>query len=173
MPTSGRSPARSCSSWAASSGSAGEWNHDGELRLGLARRRGTTPGIFRCVAELNRVYRAEPALHARDCTGDGFEWVDGSNTADSVLLFLRRGPGPRDVILVALNFTPVPRSAYRVGAPLGGVWREIFNSDAGEYGGSGIGNHGSVTSEEVAAHGRPFSLSLTLPPLGAVFLKPE
>jgi len=148
-----------------------EWNHDGELDWGLLADE-RHAGIFRCVAELNRVYRAEPALHARDCTADGFEWVDGSNATDSVLFYLRRGPEPRDVVLVALNFTPVPRSAYRVGVPLGGVWREIFNSDAGDYGGGGLGNHGSVQSEQVAAHGRPFSLSLTLPPLGAVFLKP-
>ncbi len=149
-----------------------EWNHDGELDWGLLADE-RHAGIFRCVAELNRIYRAEPALHARDCTSDGFEWLDGSNADDSLLLFLRRGPGPRDVVAVALNFTPVPRSGVRMGIPLGGRWREIFNGDAGEFGGSGAGNHGSVMGEEVAAHGRPFSLSITLPPLAAVFFKPE
>jgi 1,4-alpha-glucan branching enzyme len=148
-----------------------EWNHDGELDWGL-RADERHAGIFRCVAELNRIYRWENALHARDCTADGFEWVDGSNAGDSVLLYLRRGHGPRDVIAVALNFTPVPRLGYRMGVPLGGVWREIFNSDAGEFGGSGLGNDGQVTGEDVPAHGRPFSISLTLPPLAAVFFKP-
>src|SRR5581483_5501723 len=149
----------------------GEWNHDGELDWGLL----SDPrhaGIFRCIAELNRLYVAEPALHAGDCRPEGFEWIDGSNAADSVLLFLRRGSEPRDVVAVALNFTPVPRHGYRMGVPYGGLWREIFNGDATDFGGTGVGNRGSVSAETVSAHGRPFSLSLTLPPLAAVFLKP-
>ncbi len=148
-----------------------EWNHDGELDWGLLADQGHA-GIFRCLAALNRIYRDEPALHAGDCAPEGFEWIDGSNAVDSVLLYLRRGPGARDLAVVAVNFTPVPRHDYRVGVPQGGAWAEIFNSDALEFGGSGLGNQGSVTSEAVPAHGRPYSLSLTLPPLAAVFLKP-
>jgi 1,4-alpha-glucan branching enzyme len=88
------------------------------------------------------------------------------------LSLLRKGQSTNDVILVVGNFTPVPRVGYRVGVPFGGYWRELLNSDAQEYGGSGMGNMGGMQAEAVAAHGRPYSLNLTLPPLAIVFLKP-
>jgi 1,4-alpha-glucan branching enzyme len=97
--------------------------------------------------------------------------VDCNDTAASVVSLLRKGKRPEDTILVVCNFTPVPRKPYRIGVPFGGYWRELVNSDAREYAGSGMGNAGGRQAEEVPAHGRPYSLELTLPPLGALFLK--
>lgn len=148
-----------------------EWDHDGELDWGLLgdeRHR----GLSHCLAALNRVYRALPALHARDCVAGGFQWIDGSNTAESQLLFLRLGEGLRDVVAVGLNFTPVLREGVVLGVPFGGRWREVFNSDAQAFGGTGAGNLGEVTASDQAAHGRSHSLRVTLPPLGAVFFAP-
>ena len=148
-----------------------EWDHDSSLDWHLAeydRHR----GIQRLVRDLNHLYRSEPALHQYDCDARGFQWIDGNDAGNSVLTFLRHGSGANDWLAVALNFTPVPRHNYRIGVPVGGVWTEVFNSDAKEYGGSGHGNLGSRETSPVGAHGRPFSLCLTLPPLGAVFLRP-
>ena len=130
-------------------------------------------GVQRLVRDLNRVYRDRPALHARDFDPSGFEWVDASDAPQSVLCFLRRGSSTDDRILAIGNFTPVPRHNYRVGVPRDGVWREILNSDAAIYGGSGQGNLGVVESAPVPCHGRPHSLNLTLPPLSFVLLKNE
>ena len=131
---------------------------------------------------LNRLVRAEPALHELDFDPAGFEWVDASDTAASVLSFLRRprrdeagrpaSAAGRDVLVVA-NLTPVPRQGYSVGVPSGGHWAELANSDAEVYGGSGWGNMGGVDAESGCAHGRPFSLPLVLPPLSVVFLAPD
>jgi 1,4-alpha-glucan branching enzyme len=148
-----------------------EWDHDRSLDWHLVeyeRHR----GVQRLVRDLNRVYRNEPALHQFDCDSRGFQWIDGSDSGNSVFSFLRHGAGERDWMAVVLNFTPVPRHNYRVGVPVGGVWAEVFNSDAKEYGGSGHGNLGEREAAPMSAHGRPFSLCLTLPPLGAVFLRP-
>jgi 1,4-alpha-glucan branching enzyme len=117
--------------------------------------------------------RREPALHEFDSDPAGFEWVDCNDAPMSVISLLRKGKAPKDVMLAACNFTPVPREKYRVGVPFGGFWREVLNSDANYYAGSGVGNSGGVTAESIQQHGRPFSLELTLPPLAAVFLKPE
>ncbi|HEV7715085.1 MAG TPA: alpha amylase C-terminal domain-containing protein, partial [Steroidobacteraceae bacterium] len=102
-----------------------------------------------------------------------FEWVDCNDTETSVLSFLRSGNKPEDVALIVCNFTPVPRDNYRVGIPRGGRWRERLNSDAHDYGGSGIGNFGSVESSPLASHGRYYSLTLRLPPLSILLLTPE
>jgi 1,4-alpha-glucan branching enzyme len=91
----------------------------------------------------------------------------------SVVSLLRKGKSPGDIMLIACNFTPVPREKYRVGVPTGGWWKEKLNSDAKDYAGSGIGNGGGVMAEPIKQHGRPFSIELTLPPLAAVFFKPE
>ncbi len=147
-----------------------EWAHDDSLDWHLLQY-GRHAGVQRLVADLNRLHRAEPALHARDFQGSGFEWLDANDSANSVLSFFRRGPDPGDRILAVFNFTPVPRSGYRVGVPEPGTWREILNTDAADYGGSGMGNMGAVESEPVAFHGRDHSVVLTLPPLGAIFLK--
>jgi 1,4-alpha-glucan branching enzyme len=148
-----------------------EWAHDTSLDWNLADRP-RHRGMQKWVEMLNRSYRSENALHALDSDSAGFEWVDCCDTAASVLSLLRKGQSTNDVILVVGNFTPVPRVGYRVGVPFGGYWRELLNSDAQEYGGSGMGNMGGMQAEAVAAHGRPYSLNLTLPPLAIVFLKP-
>jgi 1,4-alpha-glucan branching enzyme len=125
------------------------------------------------VEQLNRVYRAEPALHELDTDPKGFEWIDCNDSAASTLSLLRKGSSSREKIVTVYNFTPVPRLNYRLGVPSGGYWRELLNSDGKEYGGSGMGNLGGVTAEEGPVHGRPYSLNLTLPPLSALFLKAE
>lgn len=149
-----------------------EWSHETGLEWHLLEY-APHQGILRWVADLNRLYRREPALHERDADPAGFEWVDFSDVEKSVVSYLRRGRSADDVVLVACNFTPVPRYNYRVGVPFGGFWKEVLNSDATEYGGSGVGNLGGVEAEQVPAHGRPWSLPLTLPPLAAVVFTPE
>ncbi len=110
-------------------------------------------------------------MHVLDNSPAGFEWVDANDNATSTVSLLRKSESPQDTILVACNFTPVPRLGYRVGVPHGGYWREMLNSDAREYAGSGMGNLGGVHAEGIPTHGRPFSLKLTLPPLAALFFK--
>ncbi|HEY8485006.1 MAG TPA: 1,4-alpha-glucan branching protein GlgB [Longimicrobiales bacterium] len=149
-----------------------EWNHDESLDWHLLAY-APHAGIQRWVQDLNRVYREEPALHRADFDPAGFEWIDANDGPNSVLSFLRQAPSAPNPFLIVCNFTPVPRFDYRVGAPRGGVWREVLNSDAREYGGSGLGNLGRVVAEPVPWHGRPYSLRLCLPPLAALFLKPE
>jgi 1,4-alpha-glucan branching enzyme len=149
-----------------------EWNHDGSLDwplLGYPLH----AGVQRWVADLNRLYRSEPSLHELDVDPAGFEWIDCSDFATSVISFIRKGRSTGDIILIVYNFTPVPRFNYRVGVPRGGYWREIINSDAKEYEGSGHGNMGGVEASPIPFHGRPYSLNITLPPLAAVFLKSE
>jgi len=158
-----------------------EWNHDSQLPWSVLEDP-AHEGVRRWVETLNRMMRSEPALHEIDFDPAGFDWVDASDTASSVLAFLRRPrrddsgapvtPGGRDVLVVC-NLTPVPRSGYEVGVPTGGRWAELANSDAEVYGGSGWGNFGGVDAVAPGAHGRPFALPLVLPPLGVVFLAPE
>jgi 1,4-alpha-glucan branching enzyme len=151
-------------------GQGQEWSHERSLDwhlLAVDRH----DGVKRWVGDLNRLLRGEPALYAKDFDPSGFEWVDANDAEASVLSFLRKGgDGDADVLCV-FNFTPVARQAYRVGVPRGGFWEEILNSDAVIYGGGGWGNFGRVEAAPVSAHGRPFSLALTLPPLSAVFLR--
>jgi len=123
------------------------------------------------VADLNRLYREQPPLYEKDTRPDGYEWVDCGDNEQSVISIIRKGYTPGDYILAAFNFTPVPRHHYRLGVPIEGFWKEMLNSDAHCYGGSGQGNMGGMEAEEIQAHGRPYSLILTLPPLSAVFLK--
>jgi 1,4-alpha-glucan branching enzyme len=151
-------------------GQAREWNHDSSLDWDLT---GHLPhhGLQLLVTDLNRIYREFPAMHQLDFDESGFEWIDASDYRQSTLSFIRRGKDPEDVVVAVFNFTPVPRYNYRLGAPFGGFWAEMFNSDAVEYGGSGQGNLGGVTASPVPSHGRPASLVLTLPPLGAIILR--
>ncbi len=147
-----------------------EWDHDSFLPWWLLDRP-DHEGIRRWVETLNGLVRREPALHQLDFEPAGFEWVDASDAAASVLSFLRRPREGRDVLVVA-NLTPVPRRGYSVGVPHGGRWEELANSDAELYGGSGWGNFGGVDAEPVAMHGRPCSLPLVLPPLSVMFWAP-
>ena len=145
-----------------------EWNHDGSLDWHLLDDP-QHAGLRRLVGDLNRLYRTEPALHRHDHDASGFEWVDCNDVEQSTLSFLRRDGN--DAVLVVCNFTPVPRSNFRVGVPRAGNWRELLNTDAGDYGGAGFGNFGGVDSAPLPMHGRNNSVSLTLPPLGVVFFK--
>jgi 1,4-alpha-glucan branching enzyme len=149
-----------------------EWNHDAGLQWELLEH-ASHVGVQRWVRDLNWLYRSEPALHELDCEPEGFEWVDCNDTEQSLLSFLRRGRSTDDVVLVACNFTPIVRHGYRLGVPRGGRWQEVLNSDAEPYWGQGNGNFGGVEASDVPSHGHPFSLELTLPPLGVVFLKSE
>ena len=148
-----------------------EWNHDAQIEWHLLQYPGHA-GVSRWIRDLNAWYTSDPALYQTDFSPEGFEWVDFHDAQASVLVFLRFGKDRRDVTLVCCNFTPVVRENYCVGVPVAGEWREVLNSDATCYHGSGVGNAGMVTAQETQAHGRPYSLSLTLPPLGAVFFKP-
>jgi len=148
-----------------------EWDHEGSVDWHLLAHPHHA-GIQRWVRDLNRLYRSEPALHELDCQPGGFEWIDPDDRESSVLSFLRRSRGGRQVAVVC-NFTPVPRQGYRVGVPEPGRWEEVLNSDAREYGGSGWGNFGGVQAEPLPRHGRPYSLQLVLPPLAVVFLRWE
>jgi 1,4-alpha-glucan branching enzyme len=147
-----------------------EWSHERSIEWHLLRDR-SHYGVWAWVRDLNRLYRNEPALHELDFEHAGFEWVDFSDVEQSVVSFLRRGSEAKETVLVVCNFTPTPRSNYRVGVPEGGRWRELLNSDAAEYGGSGSGNFGGVDAEPIPVHGRAYSLLLTLPPLGILVFK--
>lgn len=140
-----------------------EWNHDGALDRALAGDP-LHGGVQRLLGDLNRLYRDHPALHARDSEPAGFDWVVGDDAENAVFAFLRRGDGDGLPVLVVANMTPLPRAGYRIGVPLGGRWREVLNSDAGIYGGSGMGNHGAADCVDIPSHGHAQSLELTLPP---------
>ena len=148
-----------------------EWNHDRELDWYLLMY-AEHLGLQQLVRDLNRLYRQEPALHQLDCEPEGFQWLVGDDAPNSVYAWLRRDAEGRP-LLVVVNFTPVPREAYRIGVPLAGRWRELLNSDAEGYGGSNQGNLGGVLTEPLAHHGQPVSLALTLPPLAVLILRPE
>lgn len=147
-----------------------EWAHERSLDWHLLKELDHA-GLRRWISDLNAAHHDEPALHQGDQDESGFEWIDGTDQDRSVITFLRWDADHQDVILVALNFTPVPRGEYRLGVPRAGRWVEILNSDAHTYGGAGFGNMGQVFSQEIKAHGRDQSVSVMIPPLGAVFLK--
>ncbi|MEJ2672758.1 MAG: 1,4-alpha-glucan branching protein GlgB [Deltaproteobacteria bacterium] len=146
-----------------------EWYHEVSLDWHLLAEP-KHAALQRWVEDLNRLYRAEPALFTQDFTPEGFEWIDCNDVMQSVITFLRKGRDG-ELLLAACNFTPVPRHNYRVGVPTGGYWEEVLNSDAHEYGGSGQGNLGGLEAAPIPFHGRYHSLNLTLPPLGVVFFK--
>jgi 1,4-alpha-glucan branching enzyme len=147
-----------------------EWNHDQSLDWHLLAGK-FHQGLQRWVRDLNTLYRGEPALHRLDCEQAGFEWVDCNDVAWSVVTFIRRGGPGTTPFLFGCNFTPAPRHNYRIGVPTGGYWREVLNSDASLYGGSGQGNFGGVEAAPLPLHGRPYSLTVTLPPLAIVGFK--
>ena len=146
-----------------------EWSHDGSLDWDLVDYP-LHSGVQQWIRDLNRLYRSEPALHELDCEPAGFEWIDCGDAESSVVSLIRKGKSTANLVLMVCNFTPVPRQEYRIGAPHGGFWREALNSDATEYGGSGMGNRGGVDADPWPQHGRSFSLALTLPPLSVLFL---
>ena len=148
-----------------------EWHHDESLEWHVLQYP-LHAGVQRWVRDLNDLYRSTPALHELDFTTSGFRWLECEDAELSVIAFLRLDSAGA-ALLVACNFTPVPRSGYRVGVPHGGRWRECLNSDARDYGGSGQGNLGALDAVASGAHGYPWSLLLHLPPLAVVMLAPQ
>jgi 1,4-alpha-glucan branching enzyme len=147
-----------------------EWYHETSLDWNLLEYPSHS-GVQRWVTDLNQLYKNEPALHELDFDQAGFEWIDCNDSQQSTLSLLRKGRSTENTIVIACNFTPVPHHNYRVGVPEGGLWREILNSDAQEYDGSGQGNFGAVGAETTSFHGRPYSVNITLPPLAIVYFK--
>jgi 1,4-alpha-glucan branching enzyme len=148
-----------------------EWGHEVGLDWPLLEYPAHA-GMLRWVADLNALYRDRQALHARDTEPDGFAWTQPNEPGASLASFLRLAPGAPP-ILVICNFTPVPRPNVLAGVPHGGYWRELLNSDAAPYGGSGMGNLGGVVAQPVPAHGMPWTLTVTAPPLGCLFFGSE
>jgi len=147
-----------------------EWAHDDSLEWHLLQY----PlhfGLQRWLSDLNRFYRSQPALYQVDFDQAGFEWIDCNDVEHSVVSLMRRGGSSKDNVVVACNFTPLTHFNYRIGVPQAGFWGELLNSDAAEYGGSGQGNMGGVEAAPVPLHGRPYSITFTLPPLATVFLR--
>ena len=149
-----------------------EWDFDRSLHWHLLEQPGHA-GLKRCLADLNALVIREKSLHQLDFDGLGFEWIDCHDWANSILAFLRRGVDPNDFLVVCCNFTPIPRHGYRVGVPAAGVYDEVFNGDSSWYGGSNVGNAGSISTERTPAHGHGQSLVLSLPPLSTIVLKPR
>jgi 1,4-alpha-glucan branching enzyme len=150
---------------------AREWNHDSSLDWSILEN-ANNAGIQRWVGDLNRLYREVPALHELDCDPRGFTWTQPNEADASILSFLRFAHDGSPVLVVC-NFTPVPRNNCLAGVPVGGYWRELLNSDALDYGGSGVGNLGGAEAHPVPTHGMPRTLTLTVPPLGCLFLAPQ
>jgi len=148
-----------------------EWNHDAELSWDLLQYE-SHRGIQGTLRELNRVYRAEPAMYQRDFEPGGFSWAVADDRQQSVLGYFRHGHEGSRTLLIVCNFTPMPRQYFRIGVPAG-AWREIFNSDATGFGGSDVGNGGVISSAPVGSHGRDSSIELTLPPLATIILRHE
>jgi 1,4-alpha-glucan branching enzyme len=147
-----------------------EWNHDASVPWDLLQYP-VHHGLQSFVRDLNHLYRSHPALYEVDFDYKGFEWIDIADIEKSVIAFLRRAADPKDFIIFACNFTPVPRQNYSVGVPEAGYYREILNSDSEHYGGSNMGNKGGVMSTAVKSHGRANSISITIPPLAVVAFK--
>ena len=149
-----------------------EWNNDGELDW-AALAHPLHLGMQRLIADLNRLYRTEAALHALDCDIAGFRWLEADSRSDSIYAYYRSGHAEIPPVVAVCNVTPVPRLHYRLGVPRTDGWREILNTDAQIYGGSNLGNAGWVEAHVDAAHGQAFSLELTLPPLATLLLRHE
>ena len=147
-----------------------EWYHEASLEWHLLKY-APHAGVQKWVQDLNALYKQEPALHELDCDPGGFEWIDCSDADNSVMTMMRKAKSDGSVILIACNFTPVPRFDYRIGVPYPCFWREVLNSDAREYWGSGLGNQGGAQPEPVYHHRRLYSMSITLPPLSATFFR--
>ena len=145
-----------------------EWNHEASLDWHLLEC-APHADLQQWVRDLNALYRQTPALYEGDCEPGGFAWIECNDAENSVASFLRQGQASQAPLLVVCNFTPVPRLNYRVGAPCGGMWYEVLNSDARTYGGSNYGNLGAVEAAPVPYHGQPYSLTLVVPPLAVVF----
>jgi 1,4-alpha-glucan branching enzyme len=153
-------------------GQKSEWNHDASVEWDLLNKP-RHQGLRDLVRDLNRLYRETTALHALDCESAGFEWIVHNDAEQSTLGFIRKGRSDGEVIVAVFNFTPVPRHNYRIGVPKEGFWHEVLNTDSRDYGGSGQGSVRVVEASITTCHGHPYSLNVTLPPLGAVYFEPQ
>jgi 1,4-alpha-glucan branching enzyme len=147
-----------------------EWNFASALDWHLLNEP-LHAGLMHCVRDLNSLYRGTPALHARDCEAEGFRWIVVDDASQSVFAWLRTGDPNDPPVAVICNFTPVPRHGYRIGLPTAGRWRELLNTDALTYGGSGLGNLGGVEAIAVPSHGFPASSIVLIPPLATLYLQ--
>lgn len=148
-----------------------EWNHDKSLDWHLLQHE-PHQGLKRYVRNLNALYRSEPALYELDFDYTGFEWIDFHDAESSIISFIRKGRRPEEFLVFAYNFTPVPRQGYRIGVPSKAFYKEVLNSDSDSYWGGNMGNFGGIMAEDVPWHGRPYSISMVLPPLSMVVMKP-
>ncbi len=151
-------------------GQVEEWKHDHTLQWNLLDRK-ENKGLFTCIQALNSLYKNQPALYELSFEAQGFEWIDYSDAANSVICYIRKSENPADDVIVICNFTPVPRENYCIGVLHAGTWSEIFNSDAEKFGGSGVLNSQPIVTQDKSMHYRDNSITLTLPPLGVVVLK--
>jgi len=147
-----------------------EWNFQNSLDWHLLEYP-NHQGVKELVKELNQLYRTEPALYEKAFEWTSFEWIDGGNANDSILIYSRKGHDTLNDLVIVLNMTPMPHYNYRIGVPSKGSWTEIFNSDAEKFWGSGLSNSGPVHTETVIWHGRENSVCITVPPLGATVFK--
>jgi 1,4-alpha-glucan branching enzyme len=147
-----------------------EWDHDSSPEWHFLQYQRHAE-VMKWLQALNRLYQSEPALYEFDCDPDGFEWIDASDALQSIISFVRKGRSTEDILLVIGNFTPVTYFNYRVGVPRGGFWKELLNGDARDFGGSGQGNQARLRASRIPAHGRSYSLEITLPPLAIVCFK--
>ena len=147
-----------------------EWNYETSLEWAALDAR-SHQGVQRFVQDLNQLYQKEPALHENDFEQSGFEWIDASDTDNSVLSFIRKAKSSAEFVIIVTNFTPVPWDGYRVGVPESGFYKEIINSDSEYYWGSNTRNVGGQATESIPMHGYQQSLSLILPPLATIMLK--
>jgi 1,4-alpha-glucan branching enzyme len=154
-------------------GQPSEWDFNAALPWNLTQSR-EHAGVSKLLQDLNEIYVRDPRLHRHEFEPQGFRWIDCDDRAHSVISFLRCAPqsATPDFLVVVLNFTPVPRTNYRIGVPLPGAYREVLNSDSEHYGGSNVGNLATVTAGDTPSMGLPYSLDLTLPPLGGIILAP-
>jgi 1,4-alpha-glucan branching enzyme len=151
-------------------GDYNEWNHNASVPWQILQFP-LHAGLQLCVKELNRLYRAQPAMHQVDFEYAGFEWVDIADVEKSIISFIRRAENGSEFMLFVCNFTPQPRYGYDVGVPEPGVYLELLNTDAAAFGGSNMGNRGAVTARHEPKHHRPYSISITLPPLSVLAFK--
>jgi 1,4-alpha-glucan branching enzyme len=149
-----------------------EWNYNESLQWNLLEWQ-THQGVQRYLADMNALYRREPALHQVDFDWFGFEWVDCHNWQDSVLVYIRKAKDPKDFLVICCNFTPVPRMSYKIGVPEACWYEEVSNSDSTFYGGSDLGNGGGLQAIAEESHGRPASMEIALPPLSISVFKPR
>jgi 1,4-alpha-glucan branching enzyme len=147
-----------------------EWKHDESLDWNLLEH-DFHAGVRLLVGDLNHAYRSEPSLHWCENSPASFEWIDVQDAENNVLSFLRKGHGKDEMTAAVFNFSPIPRGNYRIGTPRKGFWKEIVNTDAKQYGGSGRGNLGGVETVPIPLHGRSYSLTVNLPPLAAVYFR--